>query len=473
MWQSPISSHLRVPTGDFVKKPIIIENADEQETCILVGVEVRRRSAAGASGTDSGGGCSSEESLEELAELAAGARAEVIGSVLQSRDALDPATVIGRGKAGEIRNWAAEVDADVVIFDHNLSPTQQRNLEKGLDRRVLDRTQLILDIFARHARTREGRLQVELAQLSYLLPRLTGRGVEMSRLGAGIGTRGPGETKLETDRRRIARRIEKLKADLETVRSTRKLQRKKRTAVPLATIALAGYTNAGKSTLFNALTSAKVVADKRMFATLDPTIRVLELPSRRKVLLSDTVGFISNLPTTLIQSFRATLEEVTEAAMLLHVVDISSDQRRERMREVAKVLEELDADKKPQILVLNKSDLLGAAEAEEITHIEKAAAGACEVLSISARRGGELTELLEAIDRRLEVDDLAVVQYHFSHEDGDKISFLYEHARVMERTDNPQGVEILAETPRSVRLRLSGEAVSGRDIMQGGSGAGV
>ena len=228
--------------------------------------------------------------------------------------------------------------------------------------------------------------------------------------------------------------------------------------MPLATIALVGYTNAGKSTLFNALTSAKVVADKRMFATLDPTIRVLDLPSRRKVLLSDTVGFISNLPTTLIQSFRATLEEVTEAAMLLHVVDVSSDQRPERIHEVAKVLEELDAEKKPQILVLNKTDLLDDGEAEGITNIEKAVAGVSEVIPISASRGKGLAELLEAIDRRLEVDDLAIVQYHFSHEDGDKISFLYEHARVMERTDNPEGVEILAEAPRSVRIRLSGQA---------------
>ena len=446
-----------------MKRPITIENSDERETCILVGVEVRGRSAAAASGTNNGGGYSGEESLEELAELAAGAGAEVIGSVLQSREALDPATVIGRGKVDEIRNWAAEVAADVVIFDRNLTPTQQRNLERGLDARVLDRTQLILDIFARHARTREGRLQVELALLSYLLPRLTGRGAEMSRLGAGIGTRGPGETKLETDRRRIARRIEKLKADLERVRSTRKLQRKKRTGVPLATIALVGYTNAGKSTLFNALTSAKVIADKRMFATLDPTIRVLELPSRRKVLLSDTVGFISNLPATLIQSFRATLEEVTEAAMLLHVADISSDQRPERMREVAKVLEELDADKKPQILVLNKTDLLAAGEAEGIENTEKASAGASEVISISARRGRGLTELLEAIDGLLEVDDLAVVQYHFSHGEGEKVSFLYGHARVMERTDDPQGVGILAEAPRSVRLKLAADACNGGD----------
>src|SRR5690606_7847074 len=205
---------------------------------------------------------------------------------------------------------------------------------KALECRVLDRTQLILDIFARHARTREGKLQVELAQLNYLLPRLSGRGVQMSRLGGGIGTRGPGETQLETDRRRIGQRVDKLKENIKKVRSTRELQRIKRTAVPSATLALAGYTNAGKSTLFNALTDSHVLAGKRRFATLDPTIRVLELPSKRHVLMSDTVGFIRGLPTTLVQAFRATLEEVTEASMILHVVDISSAGRREQMREV-------------------------------------------------------------------------------------------------------------------------------------------
>ena len=231
----------------------------------------------------------------------------------------------------------------MVIFDQDLSPTQQRNLEKALDTKVIDRTQLILDIFASRARTREGRLQVELAQLNYMLPRLTGRGVEMSRLGGGIGTRGPGETQLETDRRRIAKRIKKIEDELEGVRTGRALHRRRRSAVPLATLALAGYTNAGKSTLFNRLTQAGVLADAKMFATLDPTVRPLILPSRRRVLVSDTVGFIRNLPTTLVKAFRATLEEVNEAALVLHVVDASSPAAAEHTAHVLKVLAEIGA----------------------------------------------------------------------------------------------------------------------------------
>src|SRR5262249_55622965 len=231
-----------------------------------------------------------EESLEELSELAAGAGAEVVSVAIQAREAPDAATLIGRGKVEELAAEVITGKVDVVIFDHDLTPTQQRNLEKALDVKVIDRTQLILDIFASRARTREGRLQVELAQLSYLLPRLTGRGTQMSRLGGGIGTRGPGETQLETDRRRIAQRIKKLEDELEGVRAGRALHRRRRNAVPLATLALAGYTNAGKSTLFNRLTQAGVLADAKMFATLDPTVRPLVLPSRRRVLLSDTVG---------------------------------------------------------------------------------------------------------------------------------------------------------------------------------------
>ncbi len=250
--------------------------------------------------------------------------------------------------------------ADVVIFDHDLTPTQQRNLEKAIDAKVIDRTQLILDIFASRARTREGRLQVELAQLNYLLPRLSGHGVEMSRLGGGIGTRGPGETQLETDRRRIARRIKKIADALEGVRAGRALHRQRRSAVPLATLALAGYTNAGKSTLFNRLTQAGVAVDARMFATLDPTVRPLILPSRRRVLVSDTVGFIRNLPTTLVKAFRATLEEVTEAALVLHVVDASSPSAAEHTAHVLKVLAEIGAAQIPQILIMNKMDRLPA-----------------------------------------------------------------------------------------------------------------
>ena len=265
-----------------------------------------------------------EESLAEFRELVASAGGEIVAELMQRRSRLDPATLVGAGKVEEIAGAAASTEADVILFDHDLSPTQLRNLEKALPCRVLDRTQLILDIFARHARTREGQLQVELAQLEYMLPRLAGRGKSMSQLGGGIGTRGPGETQLETDRRRIQRRIDQLKVDLEAVRRVRRQQRQRREAVPVPTVALVGYTNAGKSTLFNRLTGAHVLQSSRMFATLDPKLRAIELPSRRKVLLSDTVGFIRNLPHTLVTSFRATLEEVEQAEVLLHVRDASS-----------------------------------------------------------------------------------------------------------------------------------------------------
>src|SRR5689334_20339054 len=296
--------------------------------------------------------------MAELCELAASAGARILESVIQSRPAPEAATLIGQGKVEELAAAVQSNQADVVIFDHDLTPTQQRNLEKALATKVIDRTQLILDIFASRARTREGRLQVELAQLNYLLPRLAGHGVEMSRLGGGIGTRGPGETQLETDRRRIARRIKKLEDDLESVRAGRALHRRRRNAVPLATLALAGYTNAGKSTLFNRLTQAGVLTDAKMFATLDPTVRPLVLPSRRRVLLSDTVGFIRNLPTTLVKAFRATLEEVNAAALVLHVVDASSPTASEQTAHVFEVLAEIGASAIPQILVMNKLDLL-------------------------------------------------------------------------------------------------------------------
>ena len=255
------------------------------------------------------------ESLAELRVLAESAGAEVIDTVLQSRPAFDQATLIGSGKIDELKSYVQAMEVDVVLVDHELGGGQQRNLERALDCKVVDRTQLILDIFASRARTREGQLQVELAQLNYLLPRLTGHGLAMSRLGGGIGTRGPGETKLETDRRRIHHKIKKIERDLEAVRGSRGVQRRLRQAVPLMTVALVGYTNAGKSTLFNRLTGAGVLADAKMFATLDPTVRQVQLPSRRRVLLSDTVGFIRQLPTTLVQAFRATLEEVTEASL--------------------------------------------------------------------------------------------------------------------------------------------------------------
>jgi GTP-binding protein HflX len=311
------------------------------------------------------------------------AGAEIAGELMQRRARPDPATLIGAGKVEEIARVAASTQADLVLFDHDLSPTQLRNLDAALPCRVLDRTQLILDIFARHARTKEGQLQVELAQLEYMLPRLTGRGKSMSQTGGGIGTRGPGETQLETDRRRIQRRIDQLKQDLEGVRRVRRQQRQRREAVPVPTVALVGYTNAGKSTLFNRMTGGHVLESSRMFATLDPKLRAIELPSRRKVLLSDTVGFIRNLPHTLVSSFRATLEEVEQAEVLLHVRDAGSTYGEEQKVQVEKVLGELEALAKPRVEVLNKIDLISEDERRGL--LELAARG--DGIPVSAKTG--------------------------------------------------------------------------------------
>jgi GTP-binding protein HflX len=369
-----------------------------------------------------------EESLAEFRELLQSAGGQVAAEFLQRRPRPDPATLIGSGKVEEIAAVAASTNADLVLFDHDLSPTQLRNLEAALPCRVLDRTQLILDIFARHARTREGQLQVELAQLQYLLPRLTGRGKAMSQLGGGIGTRGPGETQLETDRRKIQRRIDQVKLDLESVRRTRKQQRQRREAVPVPTVALVGYTNAGKSTLFNTLTGAQVLSSARMFATLDPKLRAVDLPSRRKILLSDTVGFIRNLPHTLVTSFRATLEEVAQAEVILHVRDAASTYAEEQKAQVEKVLAELDVLSKPRIEVLNKIDLLPEAERaalmsrtnlrpkSETAHDSAEGAEAGAGVAVSALTGEGTEALLAAIDRALHTDpvidaDLRVPQH--------------------------------------------------------------
>ncbi|MFB3915251.1 MAG: GTPase HflX [Terriglobales bacterium] len=392
---------------------------------------------------------SPEESLAELRELATSAGAQVVGQFLQFRDKPDPATLIGRGKLEEIAGAAASAGADLLLFDHDLSPSQQRNIEKIVGARVIDRTQLILDIFARHARTREGQLQVELAQLDYLKPRLAGRGREMSQLGGGIGTRGPGETQLETDRRKISRRIRHVQEQLEGVRRIRAQQRQRRESVPVSTIALVGYTNAGKSTLFNALTKAGVEESARMFATLDPAIRGITLPSRRKVLLSDTVGFIRNLPHTLVSAFRATLEEVQRAALILHVCDASSPIAAEQRVQVETVLRELDAHKKPRIEVINKIDLLPPVQRQALRDDEEA-----HVVHISAAKAIGLTTLLDQIDRALQEDPLSRVRLRVPQHEGKLLSQLEARARIFARHYHDSLVELDAQAPESLLRHL-------------------
>ena len=397
-----------------------------------------------------------EESLDELRTLATSAGAEISGEFLQHRDRLDPATLIGKGKLEELAGAAASVSADLILFDHDLTASQQRNIEAAVKTRVIDRTQLILDIFARHARTREGQLQVELAQLEYLLPRLAGRGIEMSQLGGGIGTRGPGETQLETDRRKIYRRIRHVKQQLENVRRIRAQQRQRRESVPVATVALVGYTNAGKSTLFNALTQAGVLSSSRMFATLDPTIRSVVLPSKRKALLSDTVGFIRNLPHTLVTSFRATLEEVQRASLILHISDASSPLSTEQDVQVEKVLKELEVEKKPRLRVMNKIDLLPPAQRDELRDDT-------QTIYVSSAKGIGISTLLERIDQMLEEDRPSRVRLNVPQKEGRTLALLEAKARIYSRAYKDGLVELEVEAPESVLRKLREWEISAND----------
>ncbi len=395
---------------------------------------------------------SSEESLDELRALATSAGAEIAGEFTQRKDRPDPATLIGKGKLEEIAGAAASVSADVILFDHDLSPSQQRNIEQVVHTRVIDRTQLILDIFARHARTREGQLQVELAQLEYMLPRLAGRGVEMSQLGGGIGTRGPGETQLETDRRKIFRRVRHVKQQIENVRRIRAQQRQRRESVPVALVALVGYTNAGKSTLFNALTKANVVASARMFATLDPTIRGVDLPSKRKVLLSDTVGFIRHLPHTLVSAFRATLEEVQRATLIMQVSDASSPVSGEQDAQVESVLKELEADKKPRLRVMNKIDLLPPKQRESLRDSDLRDHE--QTIHVSAAKGIGLSTLLDRVDAVLEEDRPRRVHLRVPQKEGKMLAQLEAGARIYSRQYQDGLVVLEAEAPASLLRRL-------------------
>lgn len=419
------------------------------------------------------------DSLAELVELARSAGAEIAGTVFQVRESADPATLVGRGKLDEIRAEATAHKAPLIIFDSNLSPMQQRNIEAATERRVIDRTQLILDIFAKHARSREGQLQVELAQLNYMLPRLTGKGASMSRLGgksggggsggagggAGrIGVRGPGEKKLETDRRRIRDRVGKIQNSIEDIRKQRALRREARNAVPLGTIALVGYTNAGKSTLFNALSRAEVLVSSRMFATLDPTIRAIPLPSNRRVLVSDTVGFIRDLPKGLLTAFRATLEEVQDATLILRVSDVSNPHHAELDEEVDKILNDLGVRDRPRLCVLNKVDQLTQAQRAQLVHTTGGgtSTNGGPVL-VSGLTGEGIGDLLRRMDAAIPVDPVVTLSLRLPLREGRTLALVHALGRVLHSEVADSHMLLDAEVPVSVarRLKLSAFAQDG------------
>ena len=419
---------------------IHLKQNTRRERALLVGCALKT-SSRNSPATPS---LSLNESLDELASLTDSAGGVAVDRVAQEREHYDPAFLIGRGKLAQVVDSMREHDVELVIFDENLSPAQQRNIERKVGCRVIDRTQLILDIFADRASTREGKLQVELAQLDYLLPRLTGRGVELSRLGGGIGTRGPGETKLESDQRKIHQRIHKIKSELERVRAHRGLHRQARSGVPIPTVSLVGYTNAGKSTLFNSLTQAGALSSSRLFATLDPLHRRIVLPSKREIILADTVGFIHKLPPTLISAFRATLEEIGEADLLVHVIDVSnshSDQQRESVRQV---LADLKIAFKPILEVYNKIDLLQA----PISSTDR------NVVIISASKKVGLESLLGRIDQSLDKDPLIRARFVFGQKDGRVLSKLYSRSRLVHRSFTKDQVCVEVEAPQSVISQL-------------------
>jgi GTP-binding protein HflX len=387
-----------------------------------------------------------ERSLDELAGLAQAAGADVVLRVLQERPKPDPSTFLGAGKIQTLALSAAETDVDVVIFDNELTPAQLREIEKAIGRKIVDRTQLILDIFARRARTREGRLQVELAQLDYMLPRLAGKGVLLSRLGGGIGTRGPGETKLETDRRRIRQRIQNVKGEIEKVRRTRNTRREARQRAQAPVVALVGYTNAGKSTLFSALTRERTEISDQLFMTLDPLVRKIRVGAGRDVLVVDTVGFIQKLPHALVVAFRATLEEVVEADLLLHVMDASAEDVEDRESAVNSVLKEIGAADRPSVAVLNKSDKVAS---ERARSLQAARPGS---VVVSALTGEGLDTLGTTIARHL---DLLPKMVRLRFRAGDKrgIAGVYTSGRVTSHEVEGDEVTIDAEIPERLVAR--------------------
>jgi GTP-binding protein HflX len=382
-----------------------------------------------------------DDSLDELALLADTAGLEVTDRIEQELRRFTPATRIGKGKVAELKAAVAATKADVVIFDDPLTPAQRRNLETEVGGKIIDRSQLILDIFALRATTRAGKLQVELAQLEYLLPRLTRQWTHLSRIRGGVGTRGPGETQLEDDRRQVRDRISRLKKRLSEIDRTRRLNRRERLEVPYPTVALVGYTNAGKSSLMNRLTDAGTYVADQLFATLESTVRRLELPGGTTAMLVDTVGFVAKLPHELVEAFKGTLEQVVEADLILHVTDGSRDDEGVRIAVVEGVLEELGADERPTLLVHNKCDLVG-------NDLPRA-----EGLSVSARTGQGCEELLVAIEESLSAfTELVVVIVAF--EDGRTRAWLYENARVVEETEEDRGRRIVARLSKKAAGKL-------------------
>jgi GTP-binding protein HflX len=384
-----------------------------------------------------------DESLTELTRLAETAGVDVVGSSAQTIRRVNPATLVGRGKVTELHHLVRTTSADVVIFDDPLSPAQQRNLERALTVKVLDRNQLILDIFAGRAQTNEGKLQVELAQLRYLLPRLTRHWTHLSRLGGGVGTRGPGETQLEVDRRRVRERIARLRMRLRDVERTRGLHRHERREVPFPGVALVGYTNSGKSTLMNALTRAGVLVEEKLFATLDPTVRRLALPGGETVMLSDTVGFINKLPHQLIDAFKSTLEEVRTADLLLHVVDAANPSAAEQMRVVESVLEEIGAGNRPAIVVFNKMDLPGAAPP---THALGRPLAEGAVVRVSARTGDGLPDLRRAVEAALTAEK-ELVHCTLGAREGRLLAWMRRLGRIVREEYHDDQVEVTALLP--------------------------
>jgi len=389
-----------------------------------------------------------EESLEELAFLTSSADAEVTCQTIQKRERIDPACFIGRGKASEIRNLCAEQEITTVIFDDDLSPAQQRNLEKIIERKVIDRTRLILDIFARRAHTQEGKLQVELAQLTYLLPRLTGKGVTLAQQVGGIGVRGPGEKKLEYDRRKVKERISKLQKEMNKVSEHRQQQRQRRQRVPLPIIAIVGYTNSGKTTLLNTLTSSHVFVEDKLFSTLDPTIRRLILPNKEKVLLVDTVGFIHKLPHQLIAAFKATLEEVTSSDLLLHIVDASHPEFQKQIVAVEKVLQELDALGKPTITIFNKMDLIK--NKPLLPRLERKYK---DSINISAKKGWGLDRLHDRIIEHFG-KDRSTIELVIPQVRSDLVSLVYEKGTVLSRKYNGKDILLQAQVDQKTAQNL-------------------